>query len=771
MMEGVNNQVIRVLLVEDNIAESRLIKALLSAEKDCAFVVENACRLEQCIGLLSSQEFDIVLLDPGLPDSGGTDSVARVRAHVPNLPIVVLTGMKDEDFAFEAIRSGADDYLVKGEMDPKMLARVLRYAIERRRTEKRLAHALVAMEQLLASIPSILIGLTSEGLVSHWNRVAQSVFGIGASEILGRPLTACPLDWEAGKVLEGLAECSGKNAPVRVDDVAFRALRGERRLLGFTINPVRDPSGECSGFLLFGADITEKRRAEEKLRTYTQDLEAANERIEREKVKYETLLTSIGDGMIATDAESRIIMINQQAESMLLVREDEVKGRLFREAIQAFDAQGEGLPQDRDPVLKALTTGGRVTAEAFYARPDRTRFPAQMTVSPITVNGKTIGAIQIFRDITREKEVDRMKTEFISTVSHELRTPLTVIREGISQVLEGILGPVNERQKEFLHLSLTDADRLSLIVNDLLDISKIEAGKTELRKTLVDVEAWLRPTLAGFLNLAREKAITLRSTFPGDPVRLYIDPEKMTQVMTNLLSNAYKFTPEGGAITVEVSARPEEVEIGVRDTGPGISKENMKKLFQKFVQVGRTAGPGYRGTGLGLAISKGFVEVHGGKIGVESDLGRGSRFTFTLPILRDEALFQEYVGDGLREALDRESPLAVVWMEAGGNGACGEEASAFFADIAPRLHGFLKATVRALSDGGRCVALVMDEKDDKGVSSRREPLWEAVRKAVGLLREQGSGRLTVKAGISAYPDEADTVEKLLTKAREKSKEI
>lgn len=228
------------------------------------------------------------------------------------------------------------------------------------------------------------------------------------------------------------------------------------------------------------------------------------------------------------------------------------------------------------------------------------------------------------------KKLDQLKSDFVSTVSHELRTPMTIVKESISQVLDGVLGQIKEDQKRVLSIALSHIDRLRRLVNDLLDISKLEAGKVVLNHEVVNLRDLLNEIEGGFQYKVKHKGLELKSEFLGESFEAFIDRDKITQIYTNLIGNSIKFTTEGGVL-LTVKEEDGVLECSVKDTGKGIAEEDLPLVFEKFRQFSREAGPGEKGTGLGLAISKALVELHHGKIWVESSLGKGTRVTFTLP--------------------------------------------------------------------------------------------------------------------------------------------
>jgi len=228
------------------------------------------------------------------------------------------------------------------------------------------------------------------------------------------------------------------------------------------------------------------------------------------------------------------------------------------------------------------------------------------------------------------RKLDRMKSDFISTVSHELRTPIAVMRQGVSMCLEGDAGELTDSQREFLGITSENIDRLVRLVTDLLDISKIESGKIKLRRSSLDIYEVVKKIKTSFEPEAKTKGVHLNLDIPDEALRFFADEDKMTQIFNNLISNAIRYTEADGRITIGISDGEDFVHCRVADTGCGISRKDIPKLFSKFEQFGRVEGTGYKGTGLGLAIAKGLIERQGGKIWVESELGTGTTFSFTL---------------------------------------------------------------------------------------------------------------------------------------------
>jgi signal transduction histidine kinase len=306
---------------------------------------------------------------------------------------------------------------------------------------------------------------------------------------------------------------------------------------------------------------------------------------------------------------------------------------------------------------KVRLTGVIRNLEVRRVRKDGVVIEAAVAVSPIKDQaGEAIGLLHLSKDITekkryehRLKELDKMKSDFVSNVSHELRTPLTSIKGSVDNMLDGLTGPVSEKQVRYLTRIKSNTDRLSRLINDLLDLSRIEAGRIDLHPTNVPLTTLAGEVAEHLRPMAAEKLIQVRVTALEPGVTAWADRDKVTQVLINLVSNALKFTPSKGTVVIDIQRDGDGwVLVSVRDTGPGIRPEEADKIFDKFYQVAQAANQKTKGTGLGLAISKSLVEMHGGKIRVESELERGSVFSFTLPAVRPFALEMPAKEGGIR---------------------------------------------------------------------------------------------------------------------------
>lgn len=340
------------------------------------------------------------------------------------------------------------------------------------------------------------------------------------------------------------------------------------------------------------------------------------------------VLASMGEGVVTTDEKGRILSVNPAMERMSGLRPDEVVGRLAAEVYPTRDRDGRPIPPE-DRLLPKVLASGEVLANRGYdtmlVTKDGSLLPIGVTVSPILdAQGGVVGGVGVVRDVSHEREVDVMKSSLISTVSHELRTPLTMI-EGFSELLlSRDLDP--ERAKQAAGQIHESALRLDRLVDDLLSVSRIESGSLRVRSEPIDLAALVQEVAGNF-----ESERTVRLELDGVE-EVFGDRDMVHQILTNLVSNAVKYSPDEAPVTVAATRGEKAASVSVIDAGIGMSPQEVSRLFEKFFRADRPEVRNARGTGLGLYITRGLVELQGGKIDVESTPGEGTTFTFTLPL-------------------------------------------------------------------------------------------------------------------------------------------
>ena len=345
----------------------------------------------------------------------------------------------------------------------------------------------------------------------------------------------------------------------------------------------------------------------------------------------EALLASIGEGIIATDELGTITRVNQAALDLLGLRRAEVLHKRFLNVVIAVHENGSAIDVFDRPIVRAFQTGKTISARTLYRRKDGTLLPVQVTVAPIILRGRPVGAIEVFRDLTTEIENDKLKSDFISIASHQLRTPLSAINMYTRMLHDGLAGELTPQQLPYIETILTSVKRMNMLINTLLNITRIEAGGIVIKKSMVRLDDLARETLAEFIPAAEAKSITLTAHLPDVAEPQYIDSLLVKEICANLLSNAIKYTPEGGRVTLDLAITPKEIRWTVSDTGYGIPVPDQKNIFLKFFRAENITSKDVSGTGLGLYLIKNIAESLGGELWFESTENMGSTFYFSLP--------------------------------------------------------------------------------------------------------------------------------------------
>ncbi len=468
------NQRIQVLMIEDDPDYVLLMTTHLAEVSGASlnFVLESADKLKSGLDLLAQKDFDVVLLDLMLPDSQGLETLAKVRPHARGIPIVVMTNLDGEETGFDAVANGAQDFLNKGKLDPRLIKRTIGYAVER-------SYWISQLENIIGNCPDGMVIIDTAGIVRYINSAGEDIFGKKAGEMLGQP---------------------------------------------------------------FGFPVQHKKTSE----------------------------------LHVTDADG--------TEKVLDMRVTEVEWRRY----------------------KALLASVRDITELKKIE-------------------------QMRAAIKEQRRLDELKEKFLNTVSHELRTPLTIVKAAVANLRDGLAGTMSEAQEQMVALTTRNVDRLTRIINNLLDISRLESGQAQVNSLPVDILKLVTETVQGVRITDREQKVTLELDLPAELPFALADPDMVTQVLLNLLDNAMRFAKSHVILRAQ-AVEPGEVQVSVIDDGPGIPADKVGDLFNKFVQVNRPAGgSGYKGTGLGLAICQESLKMNKGRIWVESALDQQTQFHFVLP--------------------------------------------------------------------------------------------------------------------------------------------
>jgi PAS domain S-box-containing protein len=550
-----------------------------------------------------------------------------------------------------------------------------------------LTETLQRLHAIVEASPVAIIALDGDGTVRMWNASAERIFGWSESEVVGRQNPTIPpaLEQEYRSLvrsrMQGLSQSGFETTRVRKDGT----------LLDVSVwsAPLRGSTGEITGMMTLLADTTEGKQAEREKVQLQASEQAARAEVDVEK-RYRKLLEAAPDAILEVDRRGLIVLVNVQAERLFGYTRAELLGNRIEFLIP--DRFRSRHPGHRDtfyehPVMRPMGTG----LELYARRADGSEFAVDVTLSPYDSDGAG-RVICVVRDVAERKHaeeqiqilnqhleqrtaeviatnkelelrnreverVNRLKDEFLASMSHELRTPLNSII-GFSDLLaEQGAANFNPKQKRFLGHIQQGSRHLLELINDILDLSKIEAGHLELKYEDFELSQAVAEVVATVRPIATAKSIQFDSVVASD-LFLYADRLRFKQVLYNLLSNALKFTPAGGQVSIEGSQEQRSIRFRVADTGIGIPTGEQEAIFESFHQVGTTTKGVREGTGLGLAITKRLVEQHGGSIWVESELGKGSRFFFTLP-LRPAAVVEPASGD------DGQAPLILVAEDEG----------------------------------------------------------------------------------------------------------
>lgn len=383
-------------------------------------------------------------------------------------------------------------------------------------------------------------------------------------------------------------------------------------------------------------DISRLKEVENALKGQARELEIANEEVRREKVKYETLIASIGDGLIATDQNGKIIVMNEQAAAMLGRKVPECIGADFTRVIPTEENEKEEkVPQEIRPAVRTLREAKKITAVMYYPKQNGRKIPVSVTSSPIMLSGKILGTIVVFRDITREREIDKAKTEFVSLASHQLRTPLSAIRWYSEMLITEKLGALNEEQRAYLKEVYQSNRRMIDLVNALLNVSRIDLGTFAVEPKETDIVEICESVLLELQVKIAEKGQNVEKHYEKDFPHMNVDQKLMRIIFQNLLSNAVKYTKEKGSISVSIARSGEEREnmrITVADSGIGIPKDVQDKIFTKLFRADNAREVEAEGTGLGLYIIKAIAERSDGRAWFESEENKGTAFFVEIPL-------------------------------------------------------------------------------------------------------------------------------------------
>ena len=510
-------------------------------------------------------------------------------------------------------------------------------------------------------------------------------------------------------------------------------------------------------FAAYASTAIKNARNYENLLVEMKERRSAEEEIRVSEEKYRSLVNNSPDIILRVEQNGTITYINSNFAGQT---PEEVIGKTIFELMPS-----EFHEKAKISLKNVFTTGRSFQYENLGLSIHENIVWYRNNIAPIRSNGAVVGATIIARDITEEKQIDVMKTEFISSVSHELRTPLTIIQESISQVLDGLYGDTTEGQKEVLIPCMEDTARLSRIINNLLDISKIEGQKVSIAREMIDIVKLAKNVLSSFKIMADNKGLKLKFKTSIAKIELYIDNDRIIQVFMNLIGNAIKFT-EKGEIEVSILKSENSVKCTISDTGRGIAHKDIATVFDRFHQVGRIASPAEKGTGLGLSISKGIVELHNGHIYLESKINEGSQFHFTIPIYTVDEILFENIEQGIVLATKKHIKLSLLIIRL--DNFVEIEKKFGLKKATETTHRILEAFQNIIAPGefsfikGRNEVILFSDITKKNISPIVEKLETILSDFVANFSKELD--IVMSYGYSIYPNDADSAKDLLQSA-------
>lgn len=447
---------------------------------------------------------------------------------------------------------------------------------------------------------------TADGIITGWNPAAERMFGFTAAEALGKNIAIIVPEDRRGE-LDGILQRVLSGEQVRHHETVRWTKDGARIYVSLSISPIKSESGHIIGACKIARDITEQKAAEK---------------------KFELAVEACPSGMIMTDRGGTVIMVNKESERLFGYRRGELIGQsidiLLPERLRTQHARHR-VQYGARPQTRRMGEG----PDLYGRRKDGTEFPVEVALNPIeTPDGLFI--LSAISDISEGKRLNRLKDEFVSTVSHDLRTPLTSICGSLGLLMGTVAADMPEQARRLLAIAKSNSERLVKLVNDILDIDKLESGQVVFKFKVVDIRPLIEQVVDANLGFADTYLVRLRADVHAEG-QLWADPDRLSQALTNLISNAIKFSPPDGEVVVGVEANGDRFRLSVRDHGEGIPADFKARVFEKFAQADGSSAKKTGGTGLGLSIVKEIVSRLGGEIAFAEAPGGGTIFYLDLP--------------------------------------------------------------------------------------------------------------------------------------------
>ncbi|MFA5997438.1 MAG: PAS domain S-box protein [Candidatus Paceibacterota bacterium] len=477
------------------------------------------------------------------------------------------------------------------------------------------------------------IVMDHKGGISFWNDSAERIFGYSATEVMGRDLHTLVAPQKSLNAFEANFQHFKEtgDGPIlhRVREVIAQRKSGEQFHAELSVSAMFiDGQWSAVGVV---RDISERKRKEETLKERDEELAEANESLANRAATDEAIMESLGEGMIAIDRSGNIITSNRASEVMLGWKKGELIGKEVTGAIPAVNEQGEFIPTEKRQILKTLSSGVASASETInYVKKNDETIPVSAMATPVKINDETVGAVIIFRDITKEQELEVTRRDLLSLASHQLRTPLSGTKWLIETLKNKLLGPLTLKQSEYLDQIYKINENMTELVHDMLDVLRMEGDVTVAKKEKVSL-ATLFALIFETLNPAAKNKEIVLNLEKSDEYMIETDGLLLRQILECLVSNAINYSPAKSTVVISTKRTPHEFIFSVMDSGIGIPKAEQQNIFQRFYRAENAKTYDTKGTGLGLYIAATIAKKIGARVSFESEEGKGSTFFLSLP--------------------------------------------------------------------------------------------------------------------------------------------
>ncbi|MDP8984200.1 MAG: PAS domain S-box protein [Pseudomonadota bacterium] len=608
----------RILIVDDERHNRQLLEIMLAPE---GFELVSAASGVEALAVVAQQPPDVILLDVMMPGTDGYEVADQIKNNFAtrNIPIIMITALNSRDARMQALTAGAEDFLSKPVDRAELCMRVRNLSRLKTYGDFYEKQAAILTEQaaLLDLAQDAIVALDLQNRILFWSLGAEAMYGWSSEEVLGRNMVEL-LRAEFSEPIEHLSVALLRKGRWEGETVHYRR-DGRQLAVASRWALHRGADGAPVRILTINSDVTERKRREEEIRTSEET--------------FRVVMEHAPVGMALVDPAGRWLKVNSAVCKMLGFTESEFLATNFQNMTHAedLDANVQLLQRTWVGALDTYQIEGRLRHK------DGHFVWALVSVSLVRNADNTpryfVAQIQ---DITARKEVDRIKSEFIATVSHELRTPLTSIRGSLGLVAGGAAGTLPDKAARLIKVAYDNTARLTLIVNDILDVEKIDCGKMSLQLASHSMAVLIERAIEENEGYAQSHQVRFMVPLALPQIMASVDPNRILQVLANLLSNAAKFSPAKAPIEIGMTVDGAILRVSVTDRGPGIPASFQHRLFERFSQADSSDTRQKGGAGLGLTISKALVEQMGGTMGYRSEPGVATTFFFELPVVMQQ---------------------------------------------------------------------------------------------------------------------------------------